>query len=183
MTWPVTGPSASAAWALVTSVGRGHHATRFDVRFDHLCLTPRSEFAYKAVRPPSLSLPQSPLSLALPLPSLMDLVSRVLPALAVLLVLGAFLLSRQLSVKDIHPTPMTPYTFSARAPIRQGKTTYLQFAAPSPPHKHGVLPPTILQTLDTFNVVGRRTRCVSQSLSPTRILNSCSVPVRQMMMT
>ncbi|KAJ8456370.1 hypothetical protein ONZ51_g12168 [Trametes cubensis] len=59
--------------------------------------------------------------------------------------------------KPPHLPRMASYTFSARAPIRHGKTTYLEFTAPSPPHTCEAVRPTILQALDTYNVVEART--------------------------
>lgn len=75
----------------------------------------------------------------------------------VLFLLWSLLLWRHCS-QPTHPAPMAPYNFSAKTPIRSGKTTVLQFAAPSPPHYNDAVMPTILRTLDALNVVEPRAR-------------------------
>lgn len=54
------------------------------------------------------------------------------------------------------PVPMSSYIFSAKTPLRPGKTTVLQFAAPSR-DSHSIVP-TILRTLDALNVIETRAR-------------------------
>ncbi|KAI0652980.1 hypothetical protein C8Q70DRAFT_1059737 [Cubamyces menziesii] len=76
--------------------------------------------------------------------------------------------------KPPHLPRMASYTFSARAPIRHGKTTYLEFTTPSPPHTCEAVRPTILQALDTYNVVEARTEYVHLRTLDDRLTKSNS---------
>ncbi|KAL1941593.1 hypothetical protein VTO73DRAFT_7032 [Trametes versicolor] len=54
--------------------------------------------------------------------------------------------------------PMASYNFSAKTPICHGRTTVLEFAAPSPSHYDTNLVPTILKVLDALDIVDARAR-------------------------
>ncbi|KAI0646433.1 hypothetical protein C8Q79DRAFT_926398 [Trametes meyenii] len=77
---------------------------------------------------------------------------------SMLLVAWLFILRRQLR----KPLPTTspqamPYMFSAKAPIRDRKTTVLDFSAPSPPTYNRFFVPTVLRPLDALNVMDTET--------------------------
>lgn len=133
-------------------------------------------------------LPQSGLSVPLPsLPirlSFMMLQMSLSPrdvSILVLLALWSLLLWRHLS-KPSRPSPMSPYNFSAKTPIRAGKATVLQFAAPSPAHYNDAILPTIVKTLDVLNIVEARRRYVNSTmcdaLVPTISTRRSSTPDR-----